>query len=116
MAFAATLGAAALLTYVSPAFGAAEFDPQFYSSTWGGTCATGKLQTPIDLVARYDTLPDVPADLVTTINMPLVQNPKIVNKGSAIQVRSLPLTREQPLPLPSGPCLILGFTASLTAA
>lgn len=87
MAVAATVGAAALLSLASPALAAKEFDPQFYSNSWGGTCATGKLQTPIDLPARFDNLPPVPDNLVTTIRMPLVKNPEIVNKGSAIQVR-----------------------------
>lgn len=87
MAIATTIGAAAILSLVAPAFAAEEFDPQFYSNTWGGLCATGKLQTPIDLPARFDELPPVPENLVTTVRMPLVKNPEIVNKGSAIQVR-----------------------------
>lgn len=92
MAVAATVGAAALLSFASPAFAAKEFDPQFYSNSWGGTCATGKLQTPIDLPARFDTLPPVPDNLVTEIRMPLVKNPEIVNKGSAIQITWDPAT------------------------
>eukprot|EP00892_Ulva_mutabilis_P000744 jgi/Ulvmu1/10670/UM066_0054.1 len=92
MAVATTLGAAALLSFVGRTLAAAEFDPQFYSSTWGGLCATGRMQTPIDLVARYDTLPQVPEELITQVRMPLVKNPKIVNKGSAIQITWDPAT------------------------
>lgn len=92
MAFAATVGAAAILSLATPALAAKEFDPEFYSNTWGGLCATGKLQTPIDLPARFDELPPVPEELVTTVRMPLVKNPDIVNKGSAIQITWDPAT------------------------
>nr|QBP05104.1 alpha carbonic anhydrase 1 [Ulva prolifera] len=92
MAIATTIGAAAILSLIAPALAAEEFDPQFYSNTWGGLCATGKLQTPIDLPARFDELPPVPENLVTTVRMPLVKNPEIVNKGSAIQITWEPAT------------------------
>ena len=84
------LGVATLLALSGSAFGADEFDPAYYANSWGGVCTMGKMQTPIDLPARYEDLPSVPMDLVTAIHMPVVKNPMLVNKGSAIQVRCRP--------------------------
>lgn len=83
----AVVGAATLLSCIASCLAAKEYNPAFYVDEWDGVCATGKMQTPIDLPARYDELPAVPLDLVTDIKMPLVKHPEIINKGSAIQVR-----------------------------
>lgn len=63
------------------------FDPEYYAREWTGTCATGKMQTPIDLPVA-ETLPGVPDDLVTDVKMPVVNAPVIKNVGSAMQVRA----------------------------
>ena len=70
------------------AWGAEDLDAAFYANPaeWGGICSSGSMQSPINLPARYHELPAVPADLVTTVRMPSVAEPKILNQGHAIQV------------------------------
>ena len=65
-----------------------DLDPAFYANPaeWGGVCSSGSMQSPINLPARYDELPAVPANLVATVRMPNVAAPKILNQGHAIQV------------------------------
>jgi hypothetical protein len=65
----------------------ATFDPEFYANPWTGVCASGLLQTPIDLPADRASMATVPDELVTTIKMPVVNGPVIKDAGHAMQVR-----------------------------
>jgi hypothetical protein len=65
------------------------FDPEFYANPWSGVCAAGLLQTPIDLPSDHASMATVPDELVTTINMPVVNAPVTKDTGHAMQVRRL---------------------------
>lgn len=79
--------ACALANYLAMA--AEEFDPAFYANpgAWEGICASGRMQSPINLPGEYDQLPSVRPDLVTKVRMPVVHEPIIINEGHAVKVR-----------------------------
>jgi hypothetical protein len=64
-----------------------EFEPFFYAEDWDGTCAEGKMQSPINLPAAYAELPPVTEDLAISVDFPVVRKPMLVNTGHGLQVR-----------------------------
>ena len=93
-----TTAAIALAALVPAALAADNaFDAEYYANPWTGVCASGMMQTPIDLPADGGSLPGVPEDLVTNIQMPVITAPVTKNVGSAVQVRSCPLRVALPL-------------------
>jgi hypothetical protein len=81
--------AAIVLSALIPSAQAIEaaFDPEFYANPWTGVCAAGMMQTPIDLPTEHASMASVPDELVTTIRMPVVNDPIIKDTGHAMQVR-----------------------------
>jgi hypothetical protein len=63
------------------------FDPEFYANPWSGVCAAGMMQTPIDLPSDHASMATVPDELVTTINMPVVNDPITRDTGHSMKVR-----------------------------
>lgn len=63
-------------------------DPDFYSSStgFGGLCNTGNAQTPINIRDSDDAR--MPNGLVSSFTFPRVSGVKLLNKGSALQVRA----------------------------
>lgn len=81
----------ALCSALLPAALAAEatpnpFNPEYYADAWAGVCATGKMQTPIDLPKDSGGIPGVPENLVSDIKFPVVSAPVTKNPGSSLQV------------------------------
>ena len=72
------------------------FNAEYYADPWTGVCATGEMQTPIDLPVDCGSLPGVPRDLVTEVKMPVITAPVEKNVGSAIQVRPRPFQEHVP--------------------
>ena len=56
----------------------------FYSAEWLETCATGKTQSPVDLVSAATS--PLPAELVADIAMPVAEGVVVLNVGHALQV------------------------------
>jgi hypothetical protein len=81
--------AAIVLSALIPSAQAIEaaFNPEFYANPWTGVCATGLMQTPIDLPSNHSSMATVPAELVTTIQMPIVIDPVIKDTGHSMTVR-----------------------------
>lgn len=78
--------ALALSTLVSSASAGGGWDNEYYANPWSDVCATGQLQTPINLNADYNSLPPVPDTRITDFKMPMVKGAQILNVASTIQV------------------------------
>jgi hypothetical protein len=64
-----------------------EFNPEFYTKVFTGTCATGKMQSPVAIVPAHTKR--LRCDLVADIRMPVAEKPKVVNVGHCWNVRLL---------------------------